>query len=149
MIQFTIKKFDELTSHEIYELLRLRSEVFVVEQDCVYQDIDNKDQKAFHVLGFKEDRLIAYSRIFNSGDYFELPSIGRIVVQEEERKHKYGHYLVDTSIQYIVKNFQQTSILISAQTYLIKFYNEHDFVQQGEEYLEDGIPHVKMLRENI
>ena len=146
MIDFTIKTFSELSSEDIYEMLRLRSEVFVVEQDCVYQDIDNKDQKAYHVLGFKNNQLIAYSRIFDAGDYFEFPSIGRIVVKEEERKFKYGHELVDTSIQYITQNFQEKNILISAQTYLTKFYNSHGFHQKGERYLEDGIPHIKMLR---
>lgn len=146
MVLFTIKTFAELTAVEMYEMLRLRAEVFVVEQDCVYQDIDNKDQKALHVLGYKEGKLVAYSRIFDSGDYFDLPSIGRIVVKEEERQFKYGYKLVDTSIQYIVQNFKEKSILISAQTYLLKFYNSLGFQEQGEEYLEDGIPHMKMLR---
>lgn len=146
MVEFSVKTFDEITAVEMYQMLLLRSEVFVVEQDCVYQDIDNKDQKAFHVFGFKNQELIAYSRIFDSGDYFDLPSIGRIVVKEEERQFKYGYELVDQSIQYILKNFTEKSILISAQTYLLKFYNSLGFIQQGEEYLEDGIPHIKMLR---
>ncbi len=146
MVKFTVKTFDELTAVEMYEMLRLRSEVFVVEQDCVYQDIDNKDQKAYHVLGYKEDILVAYSRIFDSGYYFDLPSIGRIVVKEDERKFKYGHELVSHSIDYIQQNFTEKNILISAQTYLRKFYNSHGFQQQGEGYLEDGIPHIKMLR---
>ena len=146
MVNFTIKTFKELSPVQIYDMLLLRSEVFVVEQNCVYQDVDNKDQKAFHVLGYKENQLVAYSRIFNSGDYFNLPSIGRIVVKEEERKFKYGHELVATSIDFVLDSFYEKDILISAQTYLIKFYNSHRFQQQGEEYLEDGIPHVKMLR---
>ena len=146
MVEFSVKTFNEITADEMYQMLRLRSEVFVVEQDCVYQDIDNKDQKAFHVFGFKNEELVAYSRIFDSGDYFDLPSIGRIVVKEEERQFKYGYKLVDQSIQYILKNFIEKSILISAQTYLLKFYNSLGFIQQGEEYLEDGIPHMKMLR---
>ena len=148
MLNFVVKTFQELSPLEIYEVLRLRSEVFVVEQNCVYQDIDNKDQKAFHVLGFKENQLIAYSRIFDAGDYFDVPSIGRIVVQEKERQFKYGHKLVYTSIQFILQNFQEKNILISAQTYLTKFYNSHGFVQKGKEYLEDGIPHIKMWRAN-
>lgn len=147
MVNFQVKAFSELTSVEIYEMLRLRSEVFVVEQNCVYQDVDNKDQKAFHVLGYKNNELIAYSRIFDSGDYFDMPSIGRIVVKEEERKYKYGHNLVAQSIQFILDNFQDKKILISAQTYLTKFYNSHGFEQVGEGYLEDGIPHIKMIRE--
>ncbi|MEQ6124450.1 GNAT family N-acetyltransferase [Pseudotenacibaculum sp. MALMAid0570] len=146
MIDFVVKEFTELTAVEIYQMLRLRSEVFVVEQNCVYQDIDSKDQKAYHVLGYKNNILIAYARIFDSGDYFQLPSIGRILVQEEERKFKYGYELVAHSIQFIQNNFREKSILISAQTYLLKFYNSLGFIQQGEEYLEDGIPHMKMLR---
>lgn len=147
MIEFQVKTFSELTPLEVYNMLRLRSEVFVVEQDCVYQDVDNKDQKAFHVLGYKEDQLIAYSRIFDSGDYFDLPSIGRIVVQEDQRKLKYGHELVKESIEFILRTFNDKKILISAQTYLTKFYNHHGFQQVGEGYLEDGIPHIKMIRE--
>lgn len=146
MVTFSVKTFQKLSPIEIYQMLRIRCEVFVVEQDCVYQDVDNKDQKAFHVLGYKEGKLIAYSRIFDAGDYFDLPSIGRIVVQEDQRQFKYGHELVANSIQYILDNFQEKKILISAQTYLTRFYNSHGFQQQGEEYLEDGIPHIKMLR---
>lgn len=145
-MEFVVKTFNELTTSEIYKILRLRSEVFVVEQDCVYQDIDNKDQKAFHVLGFKNEELIAYARIFNSGDYFNLPSIGRIIVKENQRKFKYGYSLVEASINYVQERFTEKDILISAQTYLTKFYNSLGFIQQGEAYLEDGIPHIKMLR---
>lgn len=145
-MQFVIKTFSKLTTEELYQILRLRSEVFVVEQDCVYQDIDNKDQISYHVLGWKNDVLVAYSRIFDSGDYFSKPSIGRILVKQSERNHDYGHQLVDSSIQFIQKNFSKKDILISAQTYLLKFYKSHGFMVEGEEYLEDGIPHVKMLR---
>jgi len=146
-MDFFIKKFNELNSQEVYNILQIRSEIFVVEQDCVYQDIDFKDQKAFHVLGYKNDELIAYARIFNSGDYFNKPSIGRILVKENQRKFNYGFMLVLESIQFIGNNFKEKSILISAQTYLTKFYNSLGFVQQGEGYLEDGIPHIKMIRD--
>jgi len=145
-MEFVVKKFNELSIQELYAILQLRSEVFVVEQDCVYQDIDYKDQKAFHILGIKEEKIIAYARIFNSGDYFSKPSIGRIIVKENQRKYKYGFQLVEESIQYIEDNFIEKTILISAQTYLTKFYNSLGFIQQGEGYLEDGIPHIKMIR---
>ena len=145
-MDFIVKKFNELSIQELYAILQLRSEVFVVEQDCVYQDIDYKDQKAFHILGIKEEKIIAYARIFNSGDYFSKPSIGRIIVKENQRKYKYGFQLVEESIQYIEDNFIEKTILISAQTYLTKFYNSLGFIQQGEGYLEDGIPHIKMIR---
>lgn len=145
-MNFSIKKFNELSLEELYQILRLRSEIFVVEQDCVYQDIDNKDQMAFHVLGFKENKLIAYARIFDSGQYFKHPSIGRILVKESERKHKYGYQIVEISIQFIQTNFSEKDILISAQTYLLNFYKSLGFNPIEKEYLEDGIPHIKMLR---
>ncbi|CAM1354549.1 MULTISPECIES: GNAT family N-acetyltransferase [Tenacibaculum] len=145
-MNFTVKNFQELTTSELYELLQLRSEVFVVEQDCVYQDIDGKDQKALHVIGVKEGKIIAYTRLFNSGEYFDTPSIGRVVVKETERKYGYGHDLIKASIKAIVDNYNETTITISAQTYLQKFYESHGFKQVGEGYLEDGIPHIRMVR---
>ncbi len=145
-MEFKVKKFKELTTSELYEILQLRSEVFVVEQDCVYQDIDFKDQKALHVIGTKEGKIIAYTRLFNSGEYFDTPSIGRVVVKDIERKFGYGHDLIKASIQAIIDNYNETKITISAQTYLQKFYESHEFKQIGEGYLEDDIPHIKMVR---
>jgi len=115
MLNIKVKTFSELTTKELYDLLQLRSEVFVVEQDCVYQDIDGKDQKALHVLGFKDEVLVGYTRIFKPGDYFELASIGRVVVKENERKHKYGYDIMDASIKTIKDVFNTTDIKISAQ----------------------------------
>jgi len=143
---FHIKKFNELTTDELYVILQLRSEVFVIEQDCIYQDLDQKDQLAYHILGVLDNQIIAYARIFKSGDYFLKPSIGRIVVKKEFRKFKYGYKLVENSIQFIEKNLKENNILISAQSYLTKFYNSLGFIQISEEYLEDDIPHIKMLR---
>ncbi len=145
-VNFCVKKFSDLSLSELYQVLRLRAEVFVVEQDCVYQDIDNKDQKALHVLGNKDNHVVAYTRIFDKGDYFENASIGRVVVAENERKYGYGHDLMKESIKAIENHFDTKQIKISAQTYLKKFYNSHDFVQVGEEYLEDGIPHIAMIK---
>ena len=143
---FTIKRFNELSTHELYAVLQLRAEVFVVEQDCVYQDLDNKDLDAYHVLGVLDTKIVAYARIFKPGDYFLESSIGRIVVKKEFRKFQYGYQLVQNSIQFIENNLQQNTILISAQSYLTKFYNSLGFIRVGEEYLEDGIPHIKMLK---
>ena len=143
---FNIKRFNELSTHELYAVLQLRAEVFVVEQDCVYQDLDNKDLDAYHVLGVLDTKIVAYARIFKPGDYFLESSIGRIVVKKEFRKFQYGYQLVQNSIQFIENNLQQNTILISAQSYLTKFYNSLGFTQVGEEYLEDGIPHIKMLK---
>ncbi|MHA7942428.1 GNAT family N-acetyltransferase [Formosa sp. 3Alg 14/1] len=145
MLDITIKFFEELTTSELYALLQLRSEVFVVEQNCVYQDIDGKDNKALHVLGFKNYELVAYTRIFNSGDYFENASIGRVIVKESERSHKYGYDIMKASIQAISTKFNETTIKISAQKHLEYFYNNLGFVAVSEPYLEDGIPHIGML----
>jgi len=139
-----VKNFTELNTTELYNLLQLRSEVFVVEQDCVYQDIDFKDQKALHILGYKNDVLIAYTRIFKPGYYFKNSSIGRVLVKASERKLNFGHQIMKASITAIKSNFKEDKITISAQKYLKKFYESHGFYQVDDEYLEDGIPHIRM-----
>ena len=146
MIQFKIKPFKELSITELYEILQLRSEVFVVEQNCVYQDIDGKDEKAIHVLGYYEGVLAAYSRLFKPNDYFTDSSIGRVIVKASHRDKKFGHDLIRTSIETINDLFQETNITISAQLYLQKFYESHGFVAVGESYLEDDIPHIEMRK---
>ncbi len=146
MIEINTKKFSELTLNELYEILQLRSEVFVVEQNCVYQDIDFKDQKALHVIGQKNDKIIAYTRIFKPGDYFKEASIGRVVVAKNERKFGYGHIIMKYSIEAIKSFFDEKVIKISAQKYLKEFYESHEFIQVGKEYLEDGIPHIAMVK---
>ena len=143
-MNFIAKYFSELNTTELYQILQLRSEVFVVEQDCVYQDIDFKDQKALHVIGYKNNKIVAYTRIFKPGDYFDNASIGRVLVVASERKYGFGHELMKASIRKIKKHFKVTKITVSAQKYLKKFYETHLFIQVGEEYLEDGIPHIRM-----
>jgi ElaA protein len=142
--QFKIKRFNELSSVEIYKLLQLRSEVFVVEQNCVYQDMDGKDEKALHVFGFFEEEIAAYSRLFAPGDYFDNASIGRVVVNPKFRDRKWGHDLMAASIAGVQEHYNTFAITISAQLYLKKFYEGHGFVQDGEQYLEDDIPHIRM-----
>lgn len=110
----------------------------------MFQDIDGKDYKALHVYGIKNDRIVAYARIFNRGDYFKNASIGRVVVAKNERGYGYGHEAVEASIKAIKTYFNADKITISAQVYLQKFYETHGFVKVGEAYLEDGIPHIKM-----
>lgn len=145
-LEFKIKAFTAICVEELYQLLQLRSEVFVVEQNCVYQDIDGKDQKALHVIGTFEDKIVAYSRIFKAGDYFEHASIGRVVVDADYRAKKWGHDLIRVSIAGIHHHFGESQITISAQLYLQKFYESHGFVVVGETYLEDGIPHIEMKK---
>ena len=140
----SILSFDLLSSEQLYELLRLRSEVFVVEQECIYQDIDNKDQKAIHVLGHVENELVAYTRVFGPGDYFNEASIGRVLVKSEHRVFGYGKQIVQKSMDWLIEAYKQP-IRISAQTYLEKFYSDLGFLSEGETYLEDGIPHINMV----
>ncbi len=146
-IYFKVKRLNEFSIDELYNVLRLRSEVFVVEQNCVYQDIDGKDKKALHVVGFKKEKVIVYTRLFDAGDYFNEASIGRVVVSKNERQFGYGHDLIRKSIEVIKSVFGKDKIKISAQSHLNKFYNSHGFIQEGKEYLEDNIPHILMIKE--
>ena len=139
------KIFTELDKEELYQILRLRSEVFVVEQDCVYQDIDNKDQIATHLFYKKEEEIIGYTRIFKKGDYYENPSIGRVVVSKNKRGKDLGKEIMLESMKYIKNNIKGEKIELSAQVYLDNFYKDLGFYSKGEEYLEDGIPHQRMF----
>lgn len=145
MIQIETKAFAELTTKELYDSLRLRSEVFVVEQDCVYEDIDGKDQKALHLIGTKEGKIVAYARIFRPGDYSEEASIGRVSVKKDQRKFGYGKELMKAAIRAVENHFDERVIRVSAQLYLERFYHEMGFEQVGDGYLEDGIPHIGMV----
>ena len=140
-----IKNFQDLSNTEIYQILRLRSEVFVVEQECIYQDIDNKDKKAVHIFLKEKNEIIAYSRVFKEKEYFENPSIGRVVVANKRRMYGVGKKIMNISIDYIKQNIKAKSIEISAQKYLKKFYSNLGFTQEGDEYLEDNIPHLRMF----
>lgn len=142
---FNVKSFNQLSINELYSVLKLRSEVFVVEQNCVYQDIDDNDQKAIHVLGYCNEELVAYCRLFDAGEYFENASLGRVIVAQKHRYKKWGNNLMSEAISQIKSHFNQTIITISAQLYLQKFYESHGFVVTSESYLEDDIPHVQMI----
>jgi ElaA protein len=145
-LEWKIKRFNELSTIELYKILQLRSEVFVVEQNCVYQDIDGKDQKALHLIGEYNSKTVAYARLFQAGDYFENASIGRVVVGTDYRDKKWGHELMQQAIAGIEEYFHTTKITISAQLYLQKFYESHGFVTTSETYLEDNIPHIEMRK---
>lgn len=144
-MKFRFKHFDQLTIEELYDLLQLRSEVFVVEQNCVYQDIDDKDRHGFHLLGFIENQLVACARILPKGisdkDY---SSIGRVCTKLSHRQLGLGKKLMQQAILHSHERYPNTKIKISAQSYLLKFYSELGFEAIGEEYLEDGIPHRSM-----
>ena len=148
MISWSIKSFNELSKNELYDLLKLRSEVFVVEQNCVYQDIDDKDIKGTHFFGQDGSDLIAYLRVMEVGVlYPNHMSIGRVVVKQTHRNKKLGNEILANAIDFCRKKFPKTPIKISAQTHLKSFYNQLGFEFKGEAYLEDGIPHCAMYLE--
>lgn len=146
IINWILSSFDQLSVPALYAILHLRCKVFVLEQNAPYLDLDYKDQLALHLCGYVDDKLVAYCRLFKSGDYFEQASIGRVVVPEECRRLKYGHMLMDKAIQLQKEILNESKITISAQLYLKRFYESHGFVKTSEEYLEDGIPHIQMQR---
>jgi len=141
------KSFDELSQLELYSVLQLRTQIFVVEQDCVYQDMDNKDQLSYHMMGFDDSKLVAYTRLIPQGiSYQEACSIGRVVVDGSYRKSGIGKDLMHRSIKKCNELFGDASeICISAQSYLKDFYTNLGFVATGKEYLEDGILHQEMV----
>lgn len=145
-LKWKIKRFEALTVHELYDLLKLRSEIFVVEQNCVYLDADGKDKQALHLIGEYEDKIVAYTRLFDAGISYENASIGRVVVDAGYRDRKWGHDLMQESIAAVKSHFDKDQITIGAQLYLKKFYENHGFIQTSEMYFEDGIPHIEMLR---
>jgi ElaA protein len=145
-LNWKIKRFNELSTQELYSILQLRSEVFVVEQNCVYQDIDGKDQKALHLFAEINKITVAYARLFKPNDYFENASIGRVIVKLSHRHLKLGHELMREAIAGIFTHFGETQITISAQLYLQKFYESHGFVTTSNVYLEDDIEHIEMKK---
>ena len=146
-LTWTTKPFDSLTLAELYALLQLRSEVFVVEQTCAFQDIDGQDHAATHLLGHTETgELAAYTRLFNAGISYPEASIGRVVTSPKFRRYGLGRELLRQSIAAIATLFGEQPIQIGAQLYLKEFYESFGFRQHGEGYLEDGIPHIHMIR---
>jgi ElaA protein len=144
-LQWSIKKMDELTVTELYNILKLRSEVFVVEQNCVYLDTDNKDLQSFHLCGWLKDNLMAYARILPPGLSYPEASIGRVCTAFSVRKNGYGQILMQHAINETYSLFTCSSIKIGAQLYLHSFYKSLGFNQISEPYMEDGIPHIEML----
>ena len=143
---WTLKKFDELSIHELYAILQLRNEVFIIEQNCIYPDLDNKDQSSWHLMCLNHDKLIAYTRILPPGISYPHPSIGRVVTAATVRKSGLGRELMLRSIDSCEKLFGILPISLGAQLYLKTFYESLGFKIAGEVYLEDGIEHIKMIR---
>jgi ElaA protein len=147
-MEWILKKFDELTTAELYAILQLRSEVFIVEQNCVYLDPDGKDQEAWHLTGMEDGKMIAYTRILAPGVSYPDPAIGRVATSISKRGSGLGRELMERSIEDCERLFGKKSITLSAQVYLKKFYESLGFTGIGDEYLDDGIPHIKMTRKS-
>jgi ElaA protein len=143
-LNWVYKSFDELSVAELYAILQLRNEVFSVEQHCVYQDADDKDQPAYHLCGWDGNRLAAYCRILPKGISYDHPSIGRVVTSLQYRKSGFGRALMQMAVSKTIGQFNDPVIVISAQLYLQKFYESIGFAQVSDTYMEDGIPHIKM-----
>ena len=142
-----LKKFSELSVADLYELLRLRSLIFHVEQNCAYCDLDNKDQNALHLMGYDEkSNLVAYARILPAGISYKEVSIGRVVTAAGYRGKGAGKEIMKASLKIIQELYGNVPVRIGAQCYLDKFYRELGFVPQGDQYLEDNIPHIEMLK---
>ena len=144
-MKWKIKTFNELTTTELYEILRIRAEVFVVEQSCVYQDLDLKDKKAYHLFLEDNDEVVAYLRILEKDVSYPEISIGRVLVKEEYRGRGLARKLMQKAVSFIEEVLREKEIRISAQKYLLKFYKSLGFTVVSEVYLEDGIEHVEML----
>ncbi len=145
-MNWTLKKFEDLTVDELYALLRLRTEVFVVEQNCVFQDMDNKDRYCYHLMGWKENELVAYTRLVpKEVSYPGYPSIGRVVTSPVARGGGIGRVLMEKSIEETRRLFGNAPVKIGAQLYLLKFYSSLGFEKASDIYMEDGIEHIEML----
>ncbi|MDI1321118.1 MAG: GNAT family N-acetyltransferase [Algoriphagus sp.] len=144
----TIKAFDQLTVYELYEVLKLRSEVFVVEQNCVFLDQDDKDQKCYHLMLYSYDQLVGYSRLVPAGLSYPEMSIGRVITSPSARRKGFGKILMELSIDYCQQLYGAGDIRIGAQTYALGFYASLGFVADGDTYDEDGIEHIEMVRKN-
>jgi len=145
-IDWVLKKFDELTPLQLYHILQLRNAVFVVEQTCVFQDADNKDQQSYHLMGFSGNTLVAYTRLLAPGLAYEQASVGRVVTAPAVRRFGVGKLLMQHSINAVYKLFGTGPVKIGAQRYLKNFYESFGFIQIGDMYLEDGIEHIYMLK---
>ena len=145
-MNWKIKRFDELTTTELYEILRVRAEVFVVEQTCVYQDLDEKDKKAYHLFCENNGEIVAYLRILDKGVSYPEISIGRVLTRETNRRTGLAREMMQKAISFVEEELSEMQIRISAQLYLKQFYESLGFLITSEVYLEDDIEHIEMVR---
>jgi ElaA protein len=146
-ISWRCKHFSELTAFELYQIIKLRNEVFVVEQNCVFQDADDKDQQCYHLAGMVENTLVAYARLVPAAISYPYISIGRVITSPVHRRAGFGKALMTQAINECYRLFGKQTIKIGAQLYLKDFYQSFGFQQASKMYLEDDIPHIEMLLE--
>ncbi len=140
-----IKSYEQLSLDEFHDIIALRIAVFVIEQDCPYQELDGKDKKSFHLIARNEEnKIVGTARIIPSGISYPEISIGRVVTSSESRKLKLGHTIMENALAFIDQKWKNEPVKLSAQTHLTHFYEKHGFQSTGKEYLEDGIPHTEM-----
>ena len=144
MFQSTIKPYNDLSKDQFFDILKLRIEIFVVEQCCYYQELDNEDKEAFHVSIYNDGIIVAVGRIIPNLHNKEI-KIGRIAVKMEHRKKGLAYKIMKDIMNFISKKYKNFSVLLSAQTYLIEFYQSFGFKEIGNTYLEDGIEHINMV----
>lgn len=145
-VKWVIRNFESLSPAELYAILQLRNDVFVVEQNCIFQDADNKDQQCIHVMGWNDAQLLAYSRIADPGVMYEEAGIGRVVTARSVRRQGLGKELIITTLEEIARIHGRVPVKLGAQLYLKNFYSVFGFQPEGEIYLEDGIEHIRMSR---
>ncbi len=144
-MNWEIKKFKELKVEELYEILRIRNTVFVIEQQCIYQDVDDKDKNAYHLFAMENGKVVAYLRILGKGISYREVSIGRVLTNNNYRGKGLGKELMLKAIHFIENDLKEETIRISAQEYLLNFYGSLGFKSVSDMYIEDDIPHVEML----
>ncbi len=142
--RFIWHSFDSISKEQLYDVLSLRQRVFIIEQDCFYEDLDYSDQDANHLLLYRDNKLIGYSRVFSPGIKYDAASIGRIVTDLDYRGKGYGRSITQESIKFLKNNYPESDISISAQYRLVDFYENIGFEREGSVYLEDDIDHIKM-----
>jgi ElaA protein len=149
-VNWFCKKYDELSLNEFHDIVAARIDVFVIEQDCPYQDLDGKDKEALHVFALNEQqKLLAYTRVLPQNISYKEVSIGRVITTEIARGKGLGHELMKKSMEQVIANFGAVDVRLSAQEHLQHYYGAHGFKKVSEMYLEDGIPHVEMLYKSI
>lgn len=146
-IEWSLKHFDELITSELYHILDLRNRIFVMEQNCVYADTDGKDLQSHHLAGYLNNTLICYARLLPPGLSYPEPSIGRVVCESAYRRKGVGRMLMQKAVITVFELWNAKYIKISAQSYLIDFYESIGFQALGDPYLEDGISHREMIFE--